>query len=454
MTIGNTLLLARSGIGRERARLWLVAGSVAAAGALVLVAVRLVTLGPSGVSPGGFTGGRFIPYVADAGTRPGVVLAAVLLAVPVLALTWQGIRSGSATRDRRMAALRLGGATPGQVRRLAAAEAGAAAALGGVLALPGYLTLWLVLGLLPPAGAAIVPGPVPADLGVWLVLLLLFGCAGAGAGAVVHRDVIVDPLGLRRRARRSVSRPAVLTAAGVGLAVLAGVRFLPLSFGSGALGVLQLGVVLLVLLGVAMVLAGSAVSRMARRRRSSAQPADVLSGALLSGDPRTPGRLAGVLWFCGLGLGIATNLVVDLLARQAGMNLDYYLGGTALAVLVMLTAAAVAVGALGVGAAEQLRDARRPLSSLTALGVEPAVLRQALHRTLTAVASPAVGSGVIVGGLFFYLIIDQVPAVVLLAFAAVAVLAAAAMRLAGRVVVRVLATRLREATDPENLRAP
>ena len=62
--------------------------------------------------------------VADGGVRGGYVFALLLICVAPLALLRQVLRLGTATREQRLAALRLAGATPADVRRLSALEVG------------------------------------------------------------------------------------------------------------------------------------------------------------------------------------------------------------------------------------------------------------------------------------------------------------------------------------------
>lgn len=58
--------------------------------------------------------------VAEPGLRGGTALATVLMVLPLLLLVHQVIRLGTSARERRLAALRLAGATPGEVRVLGA----------------------------------------------------------------------------------------------------------------------------------------------------------------------------------------------------------------------------------------------------------------------------------------------------------------------------------------------
>ena len=85
--------------------------------------------------------------------------AAFLLTVPVLALAAQALRVGSVARDRRMAALRLAGATPRDVRMIAAGEASFAALAGVAFAGPVYLLLWLLWVCCRPPARGCSTGP-------------------------------------------------------------------------------------------------------------------------------------------------------------------------------------------------------------------------------------------------------------------------------------------------------
>ncbi|WP_431951793.1 hypothetical protein [Actinacidiphila sp. bgisy167] len=75
----------------------------------------------------------------EAGLRPGVIAVLLLLLLPVFAFLGQCTRIGALRREHRLAALRLSGATPRQVRRIAALETGAA---GGLGRWPGWWASW------------------------------------------------------------------------------------------------------------------------------------------------------------------------------------------------------------------------------------------------------------------------------------------------------------------------
>ena len=156
--VGTGLRLARAG-GRLRASL-VVAGT--AVGVLLLLVLVGVT---AGLRPeGGMT--------VEEGRLTAVV--AVAVAVPVAVLIATVVRLSAATRDRRLAALRLLGLSPARTQAATAVEAGALAAVGAVAgavafvaARPGLLRVPLPRGValpdlpLHPAPALAVLAGVP-----------------------------------------------------------------------------------------------------------------------------------------------------------------------------------------------------------------------------------------------------------------------------------------------------
>jgi hypothetical protein len=136
----------------------------------------------------------------DAEAYKGLALvASVLMVVPLLVFGGAAARLTVARRDRRLAALRLVGATPGQVVGMTVAEA-VLVALAGALA--GAVAFGAAVPLL--AGIQIQGGPwFAADLlpdllvlaGVLVAVPLLVGLS-AVAGL---RRVVVSPLGVAKR---------------------------------------------------------------------------------------------------------------------------------------------------------------------------------------------------------------------------------------------------------------
>lgn len=448
-------LLAQPTATADRGRFLLVTCSIAVAGGLLLVGQRVARLyvdtdGETSIYPNG----GLAPYVTQAGLRPGVVIGAALLSVPVLALAVQALRTGSLARERRMASLRLAGATPRDVRSVAAAEAGVAAAAGGLLAGPIYLVCWLVLGVLMPAGLRLVPTPGSLDLLAWAATLLVAAAAGAVAGSVVQGRVMAEPLGVRRRVAPHPPGRANLVGLAAGLfLVVFGLALFTEETGGGTY--LLYVVVLVGLLLLAFTIGPLLVRRLGGRLQRRESAVDVLAGARLHADPQAVGRVAAVLVICGLALGLEAVMVSELLSRDGNMGDDliFYLAGFGMAAVGVLLAVVVAVLTLLIGAADQLLDARRPLASLVALGVDEQVLEKVLRRQQSAAAVPAVVLGVLVGALgAAYLTRDGGLTAGVLLTLLVAALAGGAIALVTRLATVLLRSRLRAAIDPENLR--
>lgn len=132
-------LLTRGSDRREWWRIGLTAVGAALATGIGLAVVSLASLdGYYSVS----VGSGLLDSDSD---RRGVIFALGLLLIPVLGFLGQCARIGAVHRDRRLAALRLAGASPGQVRRIAALESGPACLAGSAVATVAFVPLLLAL---------------------------------------------------------------------------------------------------------------------------------------------------------------------------------------------------------------------------------------------------------------------------------------------------------------------
>ncbi|MDI5943566.1 hypothetical protein QLR68_36675, partial [Micromonospora sp. DH15] len=144
----------------------------------------------------------------EPGLRGGTAFALLLLALPVLALAGQCARLGAPARDRRLAAFRLAGATPGQVTRLAALETGVASLLGTVGGLVVFLVAHELLDRPGADGRLALPTDVlPSPVALAATVLGLPAVA-AVATALLLRRVVTTPFGVVRRARGDRARRA------------------------------------------------------------------------------------------------------------------------------------------------------------------------------------------------------------------------------------------------------
>ncbi|WP_433042718.1 FtsX-like permease family protein [Dactylosporangium sp. CS-033363] len=233
--------------------------------------------------------------------RVMLLVAALALLVPVVVFVAMTTRVAAARREQRFAALRLTGATSGQVGWMAATESGMAA-VGGVLA------GWAGYAALRPAVAALVtfdglhfvaadvaaPPPQLAAVLVGVPLLVV-----ASTLTALHR-VRLGPLGVARAVRRrrpGAWRVAVPMLGLLGFALLAVLRAggLVAANGTPAL-LLTAGSLVLTLLG--LVVAGAWATMLAARvlARAGGRAAPLLAARRMAADPSTTFRaIAGVV---------------------------------------------------------------------------------------------------------------------------------------------------------------
>ncbi|MEU0743821.1 FtsX-like permease family protein [Streptomyces sp. NPDC006134] len=392
--------LTRGSDRRERWRIALTAAGAALATGLALPAAALASL----------QGGYAIPVahglLDEPGTRSGVIVGLLLLLVPVLGFLGQCTRIGAVHRDRRLAGLRLAGAAPWQVRRIAALETGLACLLGSAVATVGavlfLLRLWSRPTALAWAGIALVAVGVPV--------------LGAAAGALALRRVVASPLGWVRRTHPRTGRGPGLLFLGALLlvAVAAPAAVTATAAGSGGRNHWQgpltvFGLVLAVGAG-AVWLAGATARRTGRLLARRARTAAVLIAAeRLRDDPWAAARThAAVLLVTVAGTGFAgirQALLADLRGKQyPAADMAYYTTGLNLAGGAVLVALAVTLSGLAVGTAESLATRRRTLATQATAGVPRAVLNRALLLETALPLAPALllaGTGGMAVGVWY-----------------------------------------------------
>jgi hypothetical protein len=356
----------------------------------------------------------------------GLAFGAAMLVLPLLLMLNQVVRLGTAARERRLAALRLAGATPAQVRRLGALEVGfpiTVGAMAGPLvyallrALSGtnrstdfleagsYARAWmhahgLTASLTPPWWQTVA-------------VVALVAAAGVATGALASRHLIASPLGVSRRVRRPAPRPwgLLLVATGLG-AVAFGVGsywprkqwvlsvFLPL-FGPGQ--PVMLPGILLVVLGVIALGPWVAFRAGQRAARRTSDPASLIAAGHLVSDPGPAGRAAVVVGVIGIVSGLLALLEVGIFYQwlsDSTANRRFDLGLMILLAQViasLILVLIVTASTLAVHAAESLVDRRRVLAGLVAAGTPVSVLRDALRREAMLTCMPLSIGGVLLG---------------------------------------------------------
>ncbi|MBM4830832.1 FtsX-like permease family protein [Actinospica acidiphila] len=310
------------------------------------------------------------------GERSGVIAALLLLLIPVLGFAGQSARLGAVHRDRRLAGLRLAGATPWQVRRIAAAETGLACLAGSVAA-----------GLL----AAVVVARMDGHTSAWTwagVAAVVLGMPALGAltAVLVLRRVVASPLGTVRRVR-AAPRPESAAFGLVALfLVVLFLSFVGVDAGRGGFSAAPaLIVCVLALTGAGAVWLVGASARFTGRLLAArtGSPAVLIAAERLRDDPWAAARTHTVVLLVTVVGTAYTGIRGTLLevlgsGKDVAEDLDFYTTG------IDLTAAAIGVGlvitlaGLAVGTAESVATRRRTLAAQAAAGVPRAVLGRAL----------------------------------------------------------------------------
>lgn len=445
------LRLLRAG-GATRSILVAACTAVVTALLLVVVSLALLPADPDEV---------LFSLVAEQGLRVGTAFSVALLAVPPLLLLHQAVRIGTATRERRLAALRLAGATTWQVRRLGAVEVGVPALVGSVLGIPVWLLLRGLFGGSPgdagfaPGGPRLrlVPRSVTPDW--WLVLLVIaiVSVLAVLVGLAASRGLTVTPLGVTRR--QGLSRPP--RARVPALLLLAAFACLAVSISSELHHSARDAVTVLALLTVALAVAAAvAAGPWVAHRAGRAVAARATSPALLLGarrlvaEPRAAGRAAAAVGGIGLVAGGGAAVLAEVLSSPYVD--EFFLMSFALAGAAAFIALLVVTASLAVHAWESMHENRRSLASLAALGASEADLVRSQRWEAGLAAVPLACLGVLAGGTALGLLVGSPLAMALV----VLMLLLVALLLGAAVVGATTLTRplVRRAAAPDNLRTP
>jgi hypothetical protein len=337
-----------------------------------------------------------VQLLNEPGLRPGVVTALLLLCVPVLFFVGQCARVGAPARDRRLAAIRMAGATPRQIAAVASTETGVAGALGALLGIGAYLAARVALG-----GSASRP-PLPTDitLPVWVFLLVVVGLplTGAWFASLALRRVSITPFGVMRHERVNPPRvaPGLLFLIGTAGLILFSPLFdwlehhLSLKFWAfvGPVGLFTVFTALGLVLGSAALSAALGRVIAARARR----PAMLIAARRLAADPWASSRALAALLvsvFIGAGalavraamltevnLQAESNRADEIAAGQPAQSVadPFYKNAFDVVQLAIWAAIVIAAAGLLVAALDQFLERRRTLAALVAQGTPRGVL--------------------------------------------------------------------------------
>lgn len=245
-----------------------------------------------------------------------------LTAVPLAVYFAVCARLSAATRDRRLAALRLLGMSARDTARVASVEAVAAAAMGALLGVGAYLASAPALADLGIGG--LVWFPEDGHVGTGSVLLVLIGVPIVSliVARVGARPAVRDALATRRRVPASGPRPWRLLPLAIGLGSMTGLWLIALRLppGVGFGSDLQLMLVAAVVatgLGLGLGLAHLAATCSAWVARRTRRLWLLIGARRLQFEPGAPSRVVAGLVVVVFGMGFAIGLARDAEATAA-----------------------------------------------------------------------------------------------------------------------------------------
>jgi hypothetical protein len=371
-----------------------------------------------------------------------------MLGVPALLLLYQAVRLGTAARERRLASLRLAGATPGDVRAIGAIEVAVPAFVGSVAGIGVYGLLRVLFG-----GTAAYIRLVPTTVGPsrWQMGLVVLGVTALGlaVGLLASRRMVVTPLGVTRRQTPPTPRPwgALPLLAALGGGVL-----------STATTILSRQVDQMILLAAAALAVLGIVSlapwfayragRFVLGRTTS--PTTMLAAGRVVAEPHTVGRAAAAVGGIALVGGGAGAFMDDVLVRRADGERFFWVSYLLVALL-LLTALLMVVGTLVVHSVESLLDRKRSIAALAALGTSPSEMERAQFAEIALASMPVAAAGALIGSVTIGLPTLTSPLSIVLQLVTIAVILGL-LWLAAELAVRATRPWVRRATAVDNLR--
>ena len=345
--------------------------AVATAALLVCVAGLAAFEARNPTPPGGLDG----PLTDEAALGNLYVtlawVATTCMVIPILTLGGVAARLAIARRDQRLAALRLAGATSGQVTLMTLAEAAAQAFVGALCGLVLYLAVLPLVARLSFQGRPFELRELVLPLGQVLAVVAAVVVVSVLSGASSLARVAISPLGVAARTspkRLSVLRLLVAVAAGAAWVLV----ITPMKEPQRMTIVVVLGAVILAVNAVGpwvVMVAGRIAARLAPTA------ATLLAARRIADDPKSTWRAVGALGLAVVVVGFTSLAQVDQPRTPLEAYLADDLGTGALVTLVIITI--VGATSTGVVQAARVLDQREQYRALALAGTSEGSLHRA-----------------------------------------------------------------------------
>jgi hypothetical protein len=235
--------------------------------------------------------------------RDAFIAGAIAFVFPILILVGTATRLAAARREERYAALRLVGATTGQISVISAVDAAVSALLGSLLGIAIFLLLRPTLAGSAITGVRYFADQVTPTVAGYLIVLIGVPVVSAIAGLISLRRVVISPLGVTRRTTPPRPTAARLVVLLIGIALF--------GFGVASTTSKQIGpstyLGLLVMM-IGLVVAGPYLTAQAARllRTVMNGPSALLASRRLADNPKAAFRsVSGLVLAVFLGTMVA-----------------------------------------------------------------------------------------------------------------------------------------------------
>jgi hypothetical protein len=228
------------------------------------------------------------------------LVAVALVVVPAAMLVGSSARLTAARRERRLAALRLAGATPWAVRALTASETALGAAVGAVAGVAAARIVAPLLRGVEVAGGSWFGGDLALGPARAALLAAVATAISVVVAVVSLRRVTASPLGVARASEARSARWPRLIALAVSLLVMV---VSAASASNGGSVVAMIAALAMVMASLALVgpwitsLLGRLLTRVARR------PSTLIAGRRIREDPGACYRVVGAVVLAGMVAG-------------------------------------------------------------------------------------------------------------------------------------------------------
>ena len=404
MKLVTTVRLALTGGRSDRLRIGLTMASSTLGTVLALAAVNVVLIGT-------IEQGSYQSAILDqSGLHAGVLVAILGLLVPLVLFVGQCSRLGAPARDKRLAAFRMAGATPADVRSIAAAETGLATFAGALLGVAVFVVTRQLLPSTPDSeGRLAFPTDVAVPAWALVAVVAAFTVLATLGAMFALRNVSIDPLGVVRQKRRDVPTLTPLILLGVGVLGLSFSLTVFRALGldeQGNAAPMAISFLFFVCVAIGLTLGSAALTqRLAGQIAPRTRRVALLlaSRRMIDAPYRASRPTAAVLLAVFVAATIQQTRTNFLIGTDP--TDPFYSGTFDLLDVVLVIAVLLAAAGLIVAAAEGISERRRTLATLVASGtpratIARAVLGESLLPLLPGVLI-ATGAGVLVArGIF------------------------------------------------------